>query len=98
MADGRMMVMTDVARLADNPESIVGSCLTMDKVFRNLITRFSFTPVEAAKMTATNPAKSCHEGHVRGSLKAGLYADIAVVSPEFDVQETILEGNTIYAR
>ena len=98
MADGRMMVMTDVARLADNPESIVGSCLTMDKVFRNLITRFGFTPVEAALMTATNPAKSCHEDHVRGSLKVGLFADIAIISPEFDVQETILEGNSIYAR
>ncbi len=98
MADGRMMVMTDVARLADNLDSIVGSCLTMDKVFRNLITRFGFSPVEAAIMTAMNPAKSCHEDHVRGSLKVGFFADIAVVSPEFDVQETILEGNTIYAR
>lgn len=98
MADGRMMVMTDVARLADNPDSIVGSCLTMDKVFRNLITRFGFTPVEAAMMTATNPAKSCHEDHVRGSLKVGFFADIAIISPEFDVQETILEGSTIYAR
>jgi N-acetylglucosamine-6-phosphate deacetylase len=98
MADGRMMVMTDVARLADNPDSIVGSCLTMDKVFRNLITRFGFTPVEAAMMTATNPAKCCHEEHVRGSLKIGLFADIAVISPEFDVEETILEGNTIYSR
>ena len=28
----------------------------------------------------------------------GLFADIAIISPEFDVQETILEGNTIYAR
>ena len=67
----------------------------MDKVFRNLITRFGFTPVETAMMTATNPAKSCHEDHARGSLKVGLFADIVVVSPEFDVQETIQEGNTI---
>ena len=98
MTDGRMMFMSDVARLVDNPESIVGSCLTMDKVFRNLITRFGFTPVEAAMMTATNSAKSCHEDHVRGSLKVGLFADIAIVSPEFNVEETILEGNTIYAK
>ncbi|MBP5671706.1 MAG: amidohydrolase family protein [Victivallales bacterium] len=98
MTDGRMMFMSDVARLVDNPECIVGSCLTMDKVFRNLITRFGFTPVEAAMMTATNPAKSCHEEHIRGSLKVGLFADIVVVSPEFDVEETILEGNTIYSK
>ena len=93
-----MMFMSNVARLADNPDSIVGSCLTMDKVFRNLITRLGFTPVEAAIMTATNPAKSCHEDHVRGTLKVGFFADIAVISPGFDVQETILEGNTIYAK
>ena len=98
MEGGRMMFMSDVARLVDNPECIVGSCLTMDKVFCNLITRFGFTPVEAAMMTATNPAKCCHEDHVRGLLKVGFFADIAVVSPEFDVLETILEGNTIYSR
>jgi N-acetylglucosamine-6-phosphate deacetylase len=98
MEDGRQMFMSDVACLVDDPECIVGSCLTMDKVFKNLLTRFGFTPVEAAMMTATNPAKSCHEGHVRGSLKVGYLAAIAVLSPEFEVRETISEGNTIYAK
>ena len=83
MADGRRYRLkdSDVGRLVDNGD-IVGSCLTMNRAFYNLVSRFGFTPVEAAKAMATNPAKAvnCHDR--LGSLQSGHLADAVAIDPE----------------
>lgn len=66
-------------RLRDN--GLIGSCLTMNQAFINLTERFGFTPVEAAKMTATNAARKLGLGDITGSLEVGKNADIAVIAP-----------------
>ena len=49
-------------------------------------------------LTATIPEKICHEDYLHGSLKVRFFADIAIVSSDFDTEETILIGSTIFYR
>ncbi len=83
LCDGRgyRLKKGDVGRLVENGD-IVGSCLTMNMAFYNLVSRFGFTPVEAAKALAANPAKAinCHDR--LGKLETGYLADAVAIDPE----------------
>ena len=98
MADGRRYTLAngDVCRLADDPGTIVGSCLTMNRAFANLVRRFGFTPVEAAKATATNPARALGLAAVTGALRIGLAADIVVLAPDGHVRRCLVDGRERY--
>ncbi len=99
MADGRAFVLKagDVGRLADQPDMIVGSCLTMNRVFFNLTSRFGFTPVEASWLTAANPARSMGLAEKTGALRRGLAADIAVLANDgCRVRQTWIDGDMVY--
>lgn len=97
ISHGEEYFMDDVARVCNNPDLILGSCLSMNRAFGNLVTRFGFTPVEASWMTAKNPSLAIGE-YDRGVIAVGRWADLACLkNGSFDVHETILEGKTIYA-
>lgn len=82
-----------VCRLVDEPDIIVGSCLMMNRAFYNLVTVFGCTPVEAAKITASNTARSLNIAHDTGTLEAGLRADITVLKSDMlTVKQTICSG------
>lgn len=82
-------------RLKDN--AIIGSCLSMNRAFFNLTTRFGFTPVEAALATSTNAARAIGLNDSLGSLEAGKIADIAVVSPvDAKVRLCLVDGREEY--
>ena len=79
-------------------KSIIGSCLSMNRAFFNLTTRFGFTPVEAALATSTNAARAIGLSDRIGSLEVGKAADIAVVSPsDAKVRLCLIDGKTQYA-
>ncbi len=70
----------DVARReADNV--IVGSSLTMNRAFYNMVSRFGFTPQEASLAASANPAAALGLSGITGSLQTGLLADITVLAP-----------------
>jgi N-acetylglucosamine-6-phosphate deacetylase len=71
----------DVAR-RETDNVIVGSSLTMNRAFFNMVTRFGFTPVEAALAASANPAAAVGLGAVTGRLQTGYLADITVLAPD----------------
>ncbi len=82
-------------RVEDNV--IVGSSLSMNRAYFNMVTRFGFSPAEAAKAASGNPAKQLGLSGVTGALCPGMDADIAVLEPDrLTVRETYLQGKKIF--
>ena len=87
----------DCCRLTDNPDIIVGSCLTMDRAFYNLVERDGFSVIDAMKMTSYNAARYLDIADKTGSLQSGLAADIAVLSADKQqVLQTFIDGTMVY--
>ena len=85
----------DVARLGDG--TLAGSLLTMDRAFRTLVSGMGVSLVDAALMCATTPARQLGlVGH--GVLAEGSVADLVVLDRQFDVIQTYIGGQLVYAR
>jgi N-acetylglucosamine-6-phosphate deacetylase len=99
MADGRPYIIKkgDASRLADGG-ALVGSALTMDTAFANLVTRFGFSVTAASKALSANPAGAAGAAGSLGSLEPGKRADIVVMSPEFEVQRCLVDGRTVWKK
>ena len=96
--DGRKYTLTngDVCRDAEDPRLIVGSCLTMNRLFYNLCNKFGFSPVEAAAMSSGNAARYLRIADKTGVLKDGFFADIVILgSDQLTVKQTICEGKEL---
>jgi N-acetylglucosamine-6-phosphate deacetylase len=77
--------------------TLAGSTVTMDRVFRLLVEHVGFSPVDAATMCATTPARELGlVGH--GVLAPGAVADLVVLDPELGVAQTYVAGQLVYAR
>lgn len=83
------------ATLADG--TLAGSTLTMDRVFRNLVSRFGQSLADAARMCATTPAQAM-ELNDRGVIAAGAAADLVVLDRDLQVMHTIADGEIVYSR
>jgi len=92
MLGGRPITVRDTARLDDG--TMAGSVLTMDRAFAFLIGSVGLTPVEAAHLCATTPARELGlRGH--GILAPGAVADLAVLDPRLQVVETYIGGRRV---
>lgn len=80
------------ARLISN-DSLAGSVLTLDKAFKHLI-ELGYSIVDAVKMTSTNAAKEFSLN--TGVIQEGKDADIVVLSPDYNVEMTIVKGKIKY--
>jgi N-acetylglucosamine-6-phosphate deacetylase len=78
-------------RLADG--TLAGSVLTMDQAFRNLVS-IGIPPADAARHVSTNPADYIGERE-RGRLQPGAYADIVLMSPDLQIKDVFVEGESI---
>jgi N-acetylglucosamine-6-phosphate deacetylase len=95
LGEQAITVNESAAFLADG--TLAGSVLTMDRAFEMLVTRVGFSPVEAAMMCATTPARELGlVGH--GAIVAGAIADLVVLDPQFSVVQTYVAGRLIYNR
>ena len=82
----------------DEDQIIIGSSLTMNRAFFNMVVKFGFTPEEAALTLSVNPSKQLKIDHWTGSLQKGKKADIVVIAPDYlSVQETYIGGKLIYS-
>jgi N-acetylglucosamine-6-phosphate deacetylase len=95
LGDQAITVQESAAFLADG--TLAGSVLTMDRAFEKLVARVGFSPVEAATMCATTPARELGlVGH--GAIVPGAVADLVVLDAQFAVVQTYVAGRLIYNR
>jgi len=72
--------------------TVVGSVLTMDRAFRNLVEVAGVDPAIAARFTATNPARVLGLAQETGSIEPGKRADLAVIGDDYRVIATFVGG------
>jgi N-acetylglucosamine-6-phosphate deacetylase len=96
LGDFNIIVDETSARLENG--TLAGSILTMDRGVRNLVEFGNLNLSEAFTCASQNPAKSIMISD-RGSIKTGNFADFVVLDKNtLQVEATIREGNTIYAK
>jgi len=91
---GRTITVNDrAAVLADG--TLAGSTLTMDRAFRNIVTLFGFSIVDAALLCATTPARELQLTGF-GVLASGAMADLVVLDRTFRVVRTFIGGTEVH--
>jgi N-acetylglucosamine-6-phosphate deacetylase len=76
--------------------TLAGSTLTMDRAFRNLVTTFGGSPVEAAILCSTTPARQLGLTGF-GVIAQGAAADLVVLDRDYRVERTFIGGEQVYA-
>lgn len=90
-----LTVRQEAAFLADG--TLAGSTLTMEGAFRNIVTRFGSSVVDAALLCATTPARELKLTGF-GVLADGAIADLVVLDRGFRVVRTFIGGVEAYCR
>jgi N-acetylglucosamine-6-phosphate deacetylase len=77
--------------------TIAGSVATMERVFQTLVGKVGLSLVDAATLCATTPARELGlVGH--GILAPDAVADLVVLDSRFQVVQTYVAGQLVYAR
>lgn len=76
---------------------LAGSVLTLDRAIRNFVQYTDAPYSTAVRYASTNPAMMLGVDEVHGELASGRPANIAVLSPEGNVQCTVLKGKVFSA-
>lgn len=100
MVDGRCYsTMSGAARLQDEPgrNELVGSVITMNQAFANLIEICGFDVVAAARYTSANAAFLLGLGETMGTIETGRQANLAVLNEHYECIATFIEGENLYA-
>ncbi len=88
MTDGR-------AVLADHPETVAGSVLTMDKAVALAVREAGVPLLTALEAASRHPATALGESR-KGHLSPGADADIVVLDRDFCTVSTIIGGRVAY--
>jgi len=93
---GRPIVAGESAALLTDG-TIAGSIVTMDQVFRVLVATVGLSPIDAATLCATTPARELGlVGH--GVLVQDAPADLVILDSKFSVVQTYVGGQQVYSR
>ena len=96
MVDGREFSTTEgIARLTADG-TVVGSVLTMNRAFANLVEQCGFDPVTASWFTSTNPAAALGLQRELGSIQVGRWANLAVLDSDYNCVATFMEGQLLH--
>jgi N-acetylglucosamine-6-phosphate deacetylase len=77
--------------------TVAGSVLTMDRAFQTLVRKVALSPVDAAMICSTTPAREMGlEQH--GVLAPEAVADLVVLDAAFSVVQTYIAGQLVYSR
>ena len=82
--------------LAENPEVLAGSVLSLDRAVANMVNMVGFQIADAVAMASTTPAAVLGLQNRKGRLEAGFDADIAVLDRRYTNQLTIVNGCIVY--
>jgi len=88
----RIEARSEAAFLEDG--TLAGSTLTMDRVFRTIVTRLGSSIVEAATMCSTTPARELGLTGF-GVIAVGAVADLVVLDRGFRVMRTFIGGEQV---
>lgn len=86
----------DIITLLDG-STLAGSISKFDGNFRNFIKFTGCTLEEASMMSSTNQAKMLGLKK-NGYIKEGYFADITILDKDFNVVQTIVNGNVVYEK
>ena len=80
-------------RLKDG--TIAGSVLRLNNAVRNVRAHTNLPLEQIVRMASLNPARAIGVADRKGSLEKGTDADIILTDPDFQVQRTIIGGETV---
>ncbi len=96
MVDGREFTTEGpVARLTSTG-TVVGSILTMNRAFANLVERCNLDLVTASRFTSTNAARALGISDRLGSIEVGKCANLAVLDSDYHCMACFVEGRLVY--
>lgn len=75
---------------------IAGSTIRLNDAVRVMVEDAGFSVSEAVQMASTTPARVLGLAPGKGGLSEGMDADVAVMDWRFNVEETIVGGETVY--
>ena len=90
---GRTITVSDAAYLDDG--TLAGSVLTMDRAFAMLIHGMGLSPVDAATVCSTSPARALGLQGL-GVIAPGATADLAVLGTDFTVRQSWIAGELVF--
>jgi N-acetylglucosamine-6-phosphate deacetylase len=93
---GRAIHVRDRAAFLDDG-TLAGSTLTMDRAFRNIVTSFRSSLVDAVWMCATTPARQLGLSDA-GRIEEGAVADLVVLDRDLRVVRTLIGGEEVWVR
>lgn len=83
-------------RLVDG--TLAGSTMTLDDAVRNAVNLVGLKLTDAVRMASTTPANLLGLGERKGSITVGKDADLALLTPDLIVRETIIGGRIVYRK
>ena len=101
LKDGRYMLGTlpfnvkdGIARIDSG--NLAGSTTTLLKEVRRLILELHENPIHAVNMASLNPAKRFGVDDELGSIAIGKKADFLIITPDYELKETWLDGKCVF--
>ena len=96
LSDGQEVIVEDgVAKLMDK-SAFAGSVATADRLVRTMVQIAGCSITDAVRMITENPARIMGISDRKGSLKAGMDADVVIFDEDINVRNTIIEGKIVY--
>lgn len=81
--------------LADDPSTLAGSVLTLDRAV-GVLTRHAGLPLTTALTAATRSPARVVGAATKGELRAGADADLVVLGPDLAAAATMVEGRVVH--
>ena len=96
LSDGQEVIVEyGVAKLMDK-SAFAGSVATADRLVRTMVQIAGCSITDAVRMITENPARIMGISDRKGSLKAGMDADVVIFDEDINVRNTIIEGKIVY--
>src|SRR5882672_5666762 len=93
----KVIVEDGVAKLPDRT-SFAGSVATADRLVRTMVSMADVPLIDAVRMITLTPARILEISDKKGSLAAGMDADVVVFDQNIRVEMTMIAGRIVYDR
>ncbi|UCG26477.1 MAG: N-acetylglucosamine-6-phosphate deacetylase [Chloroflexota bacterium] len=94
LGDYKVKVSGEKATLSNG--TLAGSILSMDQALRNLLNLTGCSQAEALRTITTTPATLLGIGNRKGQVAPGFDADLVLLTPDFQVVATVIDGQIAY--
>lgn len=91
----KVIVEDGVAKLPDR-SSFAGSVATADRLVRTMIQMADIPLQDVIRMISATPARIMNIANKKGSLAAGMDADVVVFDKDINIKKTLINGRIVY--